>query len=52
MQNKVCRRGILQSFLKMITARREDFEDPNVPFSYVELCSEHGAGEPAEEEFW
>lgn len=37
---------------KMITAWREDFEDPNMPFFYVELCSEHGAEEPTEEDFW
>ena len=23
-----------------------------MPFSYVELCSEHGAEEPTEEDFW
>jgi sialate O-acetylesterase len=39
-------------FPKMISLWRENFESTNLPFFYVELCTEYGAEEPKEGDFW
>lgn len=39
-------------FPKMITGWRAAFESPMLPFVYVEICSENGADEPKEADFW
>jgi hypothetical protein len=39
-------------FPKMITGWRSAFESPSLPFIYVELCTEYGAEEPKEKDFW
>ena len=39
-------------FPKMITLWRQYFQDVSLPFFYVELCSEYGAEEPKEQDFW
>jgi sialate O-acetylesterase len=36
----------------MISLWRQAFETPALPFFYVELCTEYGAEEPKEEDFW
>jgi len=39
-------------FPKMIQGWRAAFESPGLPFLYVELCTEYGAEEPKESDFW
>jgi sialate O-acetylesterase len=39
-------------FPKMIEGWRAKFETPLLPFVYVELCTEYGAEEPKEGDFW
>ena len=39
-------------FPKMIEGWRAAFETPGLPFVYVEICSENGAEEPKELDFW
>jgi sialate O-acetylesterase len=39
-------------FPLMIQRWRENFHTPLLPFFYVELCSEYGAEEPKESDFW
>ena len=39
-------------FPKMISLWRENFQVPGLPFFYVELCTEYGAEEPKETDFW
>ena len=39
-------------FPTMITRWRSAFETPGLPFFYVELCTEYGAEEPKENDFW
>ena len=36
----------------MIQRWRQHFDSPALPFFYVELCSEYGAEEPKEADFW
>ena len=36
----------------MIQGWRREFETPGLPFAYVELCTEYGAEEPKEGDFW
>jgi hypothetical protein len=40
------------AFPIMITRWRHEFQTPELPFFYVELCSEYGAEEPKEPDFW
>merc|ERR1712046_111566 len=39
-------------FPRMIRGWRDAFEVPEMPFFYVELCTEYGAAEPKESDFW
>lgn len=39
-------------FPKMIQGWRKEFATPRLPFVYVELCTEYGAEEPKEGDFW
>merc|ERR1712232_1061345 len=39
-------------FPKMIKGWRAAFDSPSLPFFYVELCTEYGAEEPKEHDFW
>ena len=39
-------------FPTMIKGWRDDFQTPDLPFLYVELCTEYGAKEPKEGDFW
>ena len=39
-------------FPTLITGWRQAFESPQLPFFYVELCTEYGADEPKETSFW
>lgn len=39
-------------FPNMITGWRKNFETADLPFVYVELCTEYGAIEPKESDFW
>eukprot|EP00039_Didymoeca_costata_P031065 m.32950 g.32950 ORF g.32950 m.32950 type:complete len:465 (+) comp8471_c0_seq1:55-1449(+) len=39
-------------FPKLITGWRSNFEVADMPFFYVELCTEYGAEEPKEDDFW
>ena len=36
----------------MIERWRDAFQTPELPFFYVELCTEYGAEEPKEPDFW
>ena len=36
----------------MIQRWRQNFENAKLPFFYVELCTEYGAEEPKEPDFW
>ena len=39
-------------FPKMVSLWRSNFLTPALPFFYVELCTEYGAEEPKESDFW
>jgi len=41
-----------QEFPHMILGWRDAFEVPDMPFFYVELCTEYDAEEPKEDDFW
>lgn len=41
-----------EEFPRMILGWREAFESTGLPFFYVELCTELGAEEPKESDFW
>lgn len=41
-----------KEFPHMILGWRDAFEVPDMPFFYVELCTEYGAAEPKEDDFW
>lgn len=41
-----------EEFPRMIQGWRTDFQVPNMPFFYVELCTEYGASLPHEDDFW
>ena len=41
-----------EEFPRMITGWRESFQTPGLPFVYVELCTEYGAEEPKEKDFY
>ena len=39
-------------FPRMISGWRSAFQTPALPFVYVELCTEYGAQQPKENDFW
>ena len=41
-----------QEFPKLIQGWRDAFDTPGLPFIYVELCTEYGAHEPKEHDFY
>jgi len=41
-----------EEFPRMIQGWRDGFEVPLMPFFYVELCTEYGASEPNQTDFW